>query len=329
MEKEASYYVKRGEVVQCQLCPHFCVLKNNQIGKCHARQNINGKLISLSYNKPCSLAIDPIEKKPLYHFIPGARTLSIATCGCNFACKHCQNWQISQKSPDKLGIEMKAESIVNEAKKDKIKIISYTYTEPTIFYEYMTDIAKIARKNKIKNVMVTNGFINPEPLKELCKFIDAANVDIKGNEEFYERVCHAKLQPVLKSIKIMKELGVFIEITNLLIPGLNDSQEDISQLADFIKNIDKNIPVHFTAFYPQHKMVNLSNTSEETLIKARNIALAKGLKYVYNGIGEGNNTYCPKCHELLIKRSFLKMVENKLDKGKCFNCQEKIFGVWQ
>jgi len=334
MEKEALYWKKLGKDIQCQLCPHFCVLKKGERGKCKVRKNINGKLISLVYNKPCSLALDPIEKKPLYHFLPGEKALSIATAGCNLHCSHCQNWEISQCHPEKLrNLELKPEEIIKEAKENKTKIISYTYTEPTIFYEYMLDISKLAKEKKIKNTTVTNGFINPEPLNELCRYIDASNIDLKSiDDEFYRQVCGARLQPVLESIKLMKKNNVWIELTNLLIPGLNDSTEQIEKLVDWVKkNLGKDTPVHFTAFYPTYKMLNLPSTPLITLRKARNIALSKGLRYVYTGNlqdEEGNNTYCPKCREMLIKRKFFEVIENKLKKGKCFNCGEKIPGVW-
>jgi len=333
--KEALYYKKLGEKnVQCQLCPHFCFLKEGETGRCHVRKNINGKLISLVYNKPCSLAIDPIEKKPLYHFLPGEKTLTLATAGCNLACKHCQNWEISQCSPEKVrSLNIKPEDIIREAKENKSKIISYSYTEPSIYYEYMLDIAKLAKKAKIKNVTVTNGFINPEPLNELCKYIDASNIDLKSIEnEFYERVCGARLEPVLEAIKIMHKKGVWIELTNLIIPGLNDSYEEINRLVDWVrKNLGLQVPLHFSAFYPTYKMLNLPPTSPSILKKARNIALNKGLEYVYTGNirdDEGNNTYCPKCKKLLIKRDMFSIIENNLKKGKCSYCNHKISGFW-
>ncbi len=333
--KQALFWEKKGENVQCQLCPHFCFLKNREIGKCHVRQNINGKLISLVYTRPCSIALDPIEKKPLYHFLPGEKTLTIATAGCNLSCGFCQNWEISQCNPSKVrSLQLKPEQVVEEAKKEKVKIISYSYTEPTIFYEYMLDIAKLAEKKRIKNVTVTNGFINPLPLQELCKYLDGSNIDIKSmNDEFYRRVCGGRLEPVLEAIKIMHKKGVWIEVTNLIIPGLNDSIDEINRLVDWVKkNLGRDVPLHFTAFYPTYKMLNLPRTSKEILRKARNIALAKGLHYVYTGNiqdDEGNNTYCPRCKELLIKRAGFLIVENKLQKGKCFNCKEKIAGVWK
>jgi pyruvate formate lyase activating enzyme len=331
--KEAMFWEKKGRSIQCQLCPHFCFLKINETGKCHVRKNIDGKLISLVYARPCSLALDPIEKKPLYHFLPGEKALSIATPGCNLSCKHCQNWEISQCSPDKIkSLEIKPKQVIKEAKENKTKIISYTYTEPGIFYEYMLDICKLAKKVRIKNTTVTNGFINPLPLQELCNYLDASNIDLKSmNDEFYRQVCGARLEPVLEAIKIMHEKGVWIELTNLIIPGLNDSDKDINRLVDWVKKLDRNIPLHFTAFYPTYKLLNLPPTPLETLRKARNIALSKGLHYVYTGNvqdDEGNNTYCPGCKKMLIKRSGFLVIENKIKNGKCFNCGEKIAGVW-
>ena len=332
--KEGLYWEKKGRSVQCKLCPHFCFLKVNETGKCHVRKNIDGKLISLVYARPCSLALDPIEKKPLYHFLPGEKALSIATAGCNLSCGFCQNWEISQCSPDKIrSLSLKAEDIIKEAKENKARIISYTYTEPTIFYEYMLDIAKLAKKARIKNATVTNGFINPEPLNELCKYLDASNIDLKSIQpEFYRHVCGARLEPVLEAIKIMHKKGVWIELTNLLIPGLNDSIEDINKLVDWVRKLSRDIPLHFTAFYPTYKMLNLPPTSKEILKKARRIALSKGLHYVYTGNvqdDEGNNTYCPNCKKMLIKRNGFLIIENNIKKGECPNCDEKIAGVWK
>ncbi len=337
MKKEAMFYKvldKEKKTVQCQLCPHLCVLEVGEIGKCRIRQNKNGKLVSLVYGRPCSLALDPIEKKPLYHFLPGEQALSIATPGCNLRCKHCQNWEISQQGPDKVRtLEVKPEEVVKEATKHNTKIISYTYTEPTIFYEYMLDTAKLAKKEGIKNTTVTNGFINPEPLKKLCEYLDASNIDLKSlDDEFYRRVCGGRVEPVLESIKLMKEKGVWIEITNLLIPGLNDSIKEISKLISWVrKNLGRGTPLHFTAFYPTYKLLNLPPTSLSTLRKARKIALSRGLKYVYTGNlsdEEGNNTYCPKCGKLLIKRRLFSVIENNIKKGECAFCNEKIPGVW-
>jgi len=345
--KEALFYKvlnKKNKILKCELCPHFCILKQKETGKCGVRKNINGKLISLVYEKPCSVSIDPIEKKPFYHFLPGKKALSIATVGCNLSCKHCQNFEISQIKEKESEIlerdifrkKVSAKKVIEIAKQNNVKIISYTYTEPTIFYEYMQDIAKLAKKSKIKNTAVTNGFINPEPLKKLCKLklIDGSNIDLKSiKNDFYKKICGARLNPVLESIKIMKQHGVWIEITNLLIPGLNDSESEIKKLVSWIKkNIGVNVPLHFSAFYPVYKLSNLLPMPAEKIKKARKIALDLGMKFVYTGNiydEEGNNTYCPKCKELLIKRIGFNTIENKIKKGKCFNCKEKIPGIWK
>jgi len=330
MEKEAKFYKKLGENVQCELCPNFCFLKNNEIGKCRARKNIHGKLITLVYNKPCSIAIDSIEKKPLYHFLPGEKALSVATVGCNFKCKHCQNWQISQYGWDNKILEILPEDIIKEAKKNKLKIIAYTYTEPTIFYEYMEAIAKLAKKNKLKNVMITNGFINPLPLKELFNYIDAFNVDLKAfSGDFYKNICQGDLNSVLNTLKLIKDSGKELELTYLIIPGFNDSSEEINKMCFWIKeNLGRNIPLHFSAFFPNYQMDNLPATSREILIKARNMARAKGLNYVYIGnISETNDTRCPNCNALLIERGLFSIKQNNLKNGKCGNCKEKIYGV--
>ena len=331
--KEASYWKKLGDNVQCQLCPHFCLLKNEEYGKCYARKNINGKLISLVYGKPCSYAIDPIEKKPLYHFYPGKKVLSIATAGCNLACGFCQNFEISQCKADNVKTpNISAKEIVKDTKNKKLEMIAYTYTEPTIFYEYMLDIAKQAKKMSIKNITVTNGFINEKPLKELCKYLDASNIDLKSiNPEFYKNVCSGILEPIQNSIKIMKEEGTWIEITNLIIPGLNDSIEDINKLSEWIvKNVGKDVPVHFSAFHPTYKILKLPPTSIETLRRARRIAMSKGINYVYTGNinDEGCYTYCPKCKEILIKRKYNEVIENKIINGKCWKCKNIIAGYW-
>ena len=334
MKKEALYWKAVENKIQCQLCPHFCLLGLGEVGKCKVRVNKAGELISLVYGRPCSLSIDPIEKKPLYHFLPGEKSVSIATAGCNLKCSHCQNYDISQCSPEEIrSLNISPEEIITEVNNNKAKIISYTYTEPTIFYEYMLDISKLAKNRDMKNTTVTNGFINPEPLKELCKYLDGSNIDLKSiDDEFYQQVCKGRVEPVLESIKIMKENNVWIEITNLLIPGLNDSTEQIEALATWIhKNLGKDVPVHFTAFYPTYKLTNLPRTSIETLKRARKIALGKGLNYVYTGNledEEGNNTYCPKCKKLLVKRNMFSVIENNIKNSKCIECDEVIPGIW-
>jgi pyruvate formate lyase activating enzyme len=333
--KEALFYKKTKEgMVQCQLCPHFCAIKKGERGKCGVRENKAGKLYSLIYSKPCSLAVDPIEKKPLYHFMPGQPILSIGTVGCNLKCKFCQNCEISQARPEQVySRDIFPEEIIHEAKKQKIKMIAYTYNEPTIFYEYLLEIAKLAKKAGIKNVIVSNGFINPAPLRKLCRYIDAANIDLKGIEDdFYNKICGARVAPVLETLKILKKEKVWLEITNLIIPTLNDYEKDIKKLVDWVtENLGKESVLHFTAFYPQYKLAHLPPTSLKILENARKIALDAGLKYAYTGNiqdNEGDNTYCPKCNKLLIKRRLFSIIENNLSKGKCKYCHAKIDGVW-
>ncbi|MFH1307934.1 MAG: AmmeMemoRadiSam system radical SAM enzyme [archaeon] len=331
--KLALYWKQAKEnIVQCQLCPHFCTLKDMEKGKCKVRQNIKGKLFSLTYNKPCSISIDPIEKKPLYHFLPGKKTLSIATVGCNLSCSHCQNYEISQ-SEEITGKEIKPEAVIKTAIKENSKIISYTYTEPTIFYEYMLDIARLARKNKMKNTTITNGFINQEPLKKLCNYLDGSNIDLKSiSDDFYKKICGARLNPILEAIKTMHKAGVWIELTCLLIPGENDTEEEIKKLILWIKkNLGENVPLHFSAFYPVYKILDKLPTSIQILIKARKLALKAGLHYVYTGNlrdEEGSTTFCPKCRKAVIKRDSFTIIENKIINGKC-PCGEKIPGVWE
>lgn len=288
MEKEALFYKKlnnKTKTIQCQLCPHFCLINQGKRGKCGARENKNGKLISLVYGKPCSLALDPIEKKPLYHFYPGSITFSLATVGCNLSCKHCQNWHISQQEIEHVPFqEISPAGIIKLCKKANSRIISFTYTEPTIYYEYMLDIAKLAKKQGLKCVMVTNGFINPAPLLKLLEYIDAFNVDLKAiSEKFYEDICGAKLKPVLEAIKIIHKSGKHLEITSLLIPGYNDSDAEIKKLVSWIlRNLSSQVPLHFSAFHPCYKLT-VSATPPSTVIKAAEIARKMGMKNVHTG----------------------------------------------
>lgn len=331
--KKALFYKKiKNKILQCQLCPRFCVIKEGELGKCKVRRNLNGVLYSMSYEQPVAIHIDPIEKKPLYHFLPNTDSFSIGMAGCNLGCEFCQNWELSQKGPEEIPVpKVKSEEIVNDALRYECPSISYTYSEPLVSYEYVIEIAKLAKKQKMKNVMVSNGFINQEPLKKLIPLIDAANIDLKGDAGFYMKATGAWIEPVLETLKTYKKKGVWLEITNLLIPGLNDSEKQISWLVDWIAdNLGKDIPLHFSAFWPQHKMHNIPATSLKTLKRAREIGM-KRLNYVYTGNlpdDEGNATYCPKCHKALIKRIGFQIKENLIKNGKC-PCGEKIAGVWR
>lgn len=286
-EKEALFYKKlKNKVVQCQLCLHFCIIKLGKRGKCRVRENQQGKLVSLVYAKPCSIALDPIEKKPFYHFYPGRMTLTLATVGCNLACKQCQNWQISQADMDKrMFKEVTPQEVIDLCKRYKSDIISFSYTEPTIFYEYMLDIAKLAKEQGIKCTMVSNGFINPEPLKKLLPYIDAFNIDLKSiSEGFYKKICGARLAPVLETLKMIHKDKKHLEITNLIIPTLNDKEKDIKKLVLWIiENLGKEVPLHFSAFYPCYKLSNLKATKPEVVIHAAELAKKMGMKNVHTG----------------------------------------------
>lgn len=329
--KEALYWKKLKEnKVQCALCPHFCVIDNGKRGKCGVRENQKGKLYSLVYGKPNSVAIDPVEKKPLNHFFPGSKTFSIGTAGCNLKCHFCQNYELSQSKPEELPFyEMPPEKVVEEAIKAKCHSISYTYSEPTIFYEYMVDTAKLAKKKGLKNIFVTNGFINPEPLNELCKYIDAAHVDLKGfDEKVYSNICEAQLKPVLETLKLLKKNNIWFEVINLVIPGINDDMKKIKAMAEWLrKNIGKDCVLHFSRFFPCYLMSNTKPTPVETLEKAKETAEKAGLDHIYVGnVSEEENTICPQCQKLLIRRNHYNILENNMKKGKCGFCGSIIPG---
>ena len=286
------------------------------------------------YGKVISCAVDPIEKKPLFNFLPGSKSYSIATVGCNFRCDNCQNYDISQIPKARniiVGQEASPEEIVLAAKQSNCASISYTYSEPTIFFEYAYDIAKLAKKEGIKNVFVTNGYITPEALHEISPYLDAANIDLKSfSEDFYMKRCGAHLQHILDSIKLYKSLGIWTEITTLIIPSLNDSEEELKKIARFIKELGEETPWHISQFHPTYKLIDLPRTPVTTLRKAREIGLDAGLKYVYEGNvpGEtGENTYCPKCKKPLIRRFGYQIQENKIKNSKCTYCGTKIDGV--
>ncbi|NPV49824.1 MAG: AmmeMemoRadiSam system radical SAM enzyme [Candidatus Methanofastidiosum sp.] len=324
--REALFYKKEDGNIRCLLCPHVCLIGPNERGKCRVRINLDGRLNTLVYGESESekhyFHVDPIEKKPLYHFYPGSYSLSFGTPGCNLFCENCQNYTLSQSnSGDIKDHFLKPEKIVELAKAYDCKSISYTYTEPTIFYEYLIDTSKIAKKEGIKNVWVTNGFINPNPLKEALPFIDAMNIDLKSfSEDFYQKVCGGRLRPVLETIKKASK-ETHIEITNLLIPTLNDSDEEITKIVDFVSGLSNEIPLHFSAYRPMYKM-NKEPTPINTIFRAKEIA-EKRLKYVYLGnIPTNNDTICPNCKSTVIKRDY--KVKISLMDEKCPICNTKI-----
>lgn len=333
--KEAMVFEKMsGTDLRCRLCAHHCVIREGQRGICAVRENIGGTLFSLVYGKVISMNIDPIEKKPLFHFLPGSRSLSIATPGCNFRCQHCQNYEISQFPRERdfevPGRNTAPEEIVGAASENGCESISYTYTEPTIFFEFAYDCARLAHERGLKNVFVSNGYTGPDAVGLIAPYLDANNIDLKGGEKFYREICGAKLDPVKKTIALMKEAGVWVEVTTLVIPGLNDSAEELSAIARFISSVDPGIPWHVSRFYPTYKLLDRSPTDVVKLREAMQIGFASGLRHVYEGNvpGEGENTICPVCTNLLIRRMGYRILENRIEGGACPGCGTRIDGVW-
>jgi len=321
--------------VQCELCPKECVIENGQSGECRVRINIDGTLRTVVYGFPCSVNIDPIEKKPFFHFLPGSTTFSLATVGCNLHCLNCQNWEISQANPEDTEASFcPPQRLVELTRNANCPSLSYTYTDPVVYYEYTYDTAKLANQAGIRNTLITAGYINPEPWKRLLKYIDAARIDLKFiSEDLYRQICSATLKPVLDTLVLTKAGGVHLEVINLVIPTLNDKPEQIRQLVQWIKaNLGGDTPLHFSQFYPQYKMRHLPPTSAETLDVAREVALSEGLNYVYIGnilSDKGQNTYCLGCKQLLIERSGFTVLKNQLKDGCCPSCNKQIYGVWK
>jgi len=332
---EAMYYVKLdGKKVRCDLCPRRCTIPNGKKGFCRARENRDGTLYSIVYARPVAIHVDPIEKKPLFHVYPGTRSFSIATAGCNLACKFCQNWQISQADPEDIPSEyVPPKEIVQRAKSSNSATIAYTYTEPAIFYEYMLDIARLAKKEGVASVMHSAGFINEEPLRRLCKYLVAADIDLKGSAEFYDGFCLGSREDILRTLKIIKEEGVWLEITMLIIPTLNDNTDYIRGTCKWIvDNLGPDVPIHFSRFWPMYQLKNLSPTPVATLEKAADIARKTGLHYVYVGNvpgHEGETTYCPHCKRAVIKRIGYTVAEDNVRGGRCKFCKGEIGGVFK
>ncbi len=329
------YEKLKNKRVHCFLCAHECKIADSRFGVCGVRQNLEGTLFTLVYARTIAANTDPIEKKPLYHFLPGSTSFSIATIGCNFKCGFCQNWQISQVSGENGAIipgrELMPEQVVEEAKKHNCLSISYTYTEPTIFFEYAYDSAKLAKEAGLHNILVTNGFMTKQALDTIKPYLDAANVDLKSFKgDYYKNICKARLQPVLDSITYMKELNIWVEVTTLVIPGENDSEEELNQIAAFIARLDKDTPWHISRFRPDYEFTDHDATPMETLRKAREIGKKHGLRYVYLGnVFEGTDTYCYHCNELLVKRTYMGTENFRLKNGRCPSCGAQINGIWQ
>jgi pyruvate formate lyase activating enzyme len=333
--KLSPYFTSlNGGEIQCELCPKRCHVSKGKRGFCRVRENRDGKYYSLVYGNPCAVHLDPIEKKPFFHVLPATTSFSLATAGCNFQCKYCQNWEISQASPEEVySYEVPPEVVVQKAKEMGTRSVAYTYVEPMIFYEYMWDIGQLVKKVGLLNLCHSNGFINPDPLRNLCKVVDAANIDLKGfTEAFYREMCSGELAPVLETLKTLKKEKVHLEITNLIIPTQNDDMSVVKEMCIWVKKeLGADTPVHFSRFFPLYKLKTLPPTPVSTLEKAREVALSAGLEYVYIGNvpgHEGENTFCPKCKKMIIQRTGYMVGEIHLKGGKCGYCGRPIPGIW-
>jgi pyruvate formate lyase activating enzyme len=320
--------------IRCLLCAQGCEIRAGQSGKCRARMNVKGELRSLVYGRPAAIHIDPIEKKPFYHFLPGSSALSFGTSGCPLRCKFCQNWELSQSTPGDLDAPFtSAVDMAAAAASRRTPVIAFTYNEPTVFTEYLLDVAVAAQARGVRSVMVSCGFANEAPLADICRAVSAVKIDLKGySEEFYRTVCGAELQPVLRSIKQIAKSGRHLEIVNLVVPTLNDSEKSLKGLAAWVAGeLGPDVPVHFTRFHPDYQLLNLPPTPVSTLERARDIAMDRGLRYAYVGNvpgHAGNNTYCPGCRRVVIRRENFFVTEIHLKNGACEYCKHAIAGVW-
>ncbi len=328
-----KYFIKLlNKKIKCLLCRHYCKLRDKQIGICGVNENKNGKLKTLVYAHPSALNLDPIEKKPIYHILPNSTSLSFGTVGCNFKCPFCQNWEISQERAINKEMKISPEQMVDLAIKNSAESIAYTYNEPTIFYPYAKDIGLIAKEKGIKNIFVTNGFESEELIQDMQSWLDGANIDLKSwDENYYKKFLKGGLTAVKETIKSMVKLGIWVEITTLIIEGKNDSDEDLKGMADFIANeLGRHVPWHLSAFHPSYKMQNHQRTSTKTLKRAYKIAKDAGLWYIYLGnTNIDTNTICPKCGTILIQRGGYGMNKVDIINGVCPKCSRKIEGIWQ
>jgi pyruvate formate lyase activating enzyme len=334
--KEVMFYKKLADLkIQCEICPKKCEIADLERGYCGNKENRKGNYYSLVYGQSCAAHFDPIEKKPLFHYLPSTTAFSIAAVGCNFECKFCQNWKIAQYRPEQIeSIYLPPHEVVSLSKERGCPTIAYTYSEPVVFYEYMYDTSKLAKKEGIGSVMISNGYINEAPLIELCKELTGVKIDLKAfSEKFYKDYCSGELKPVLDTLKTLKRIGIWYEIVVLLIPTLNDGDQELTQMCQWIKSeLGAEVPVHFSRFHPMYKIINLPSTPVKTLENARNIAKRAGLHYVYIGNvpgHEGESTYCPGCGEVVIKRIGYSILKNAIKAGKCSNCGRTIPGVWE
>ena len=331
MKNDAKFWEPfENKIVQCNLCHHGCRINNGQVGLCGVRKNENGKLFTLIYGSSSSIAVDPIEKKPFFHFHPGSNALSLGTVGCNFKCLHCQNASISKASTDFCSMrEISSEEVVSLAEKNSCEVIAWTYNEPTIWHEFTFDTSKLAKKTGLYNVYVSNGFIQEDPFREISSYLDAINVDVKAfTDSFYKKVCKARLDPVLNTCILAKELGIHLEVTYLIIPGYNDSADELKKFCKWmVEKLDVDIPVHFSRFHPDHEMTHVIRTPMEKMLESYKIASDSGLLYVYLGNtphGEYENTVCPKCKNICIKRHGFSVNSDGVKDGKCVKCGNNL-----
>jgi pyruvate formate lyase activating enzyme len=335
-QKRSPYFEPLdNQMIRCTLCPHACEVGLSERGLCGVRENINGQYYSLVYANPCAVQIDPIEKKPFYHVLPASRAFSIATTGCNFDCKFCQNWEISQARPDDTyNYRLSPHEVISSALQYKSEVIASTYVEPVIFIEYMLEIGRLAKPHPLLKVMHSNGFINAKPLEDLCDVLDAACIDLKGfTEDFYQTMTGGSLAPVLNTLKVLKSRGVHTEIVNLMVPGKNDDMQQVRAMCQWIcKELGSDIPLHFSRFYPRYKLKSIPPTPVSTLEKAKEVAHDEGLRFAYVGnVPEhpGGHTYCPDCNKMLIRRIGYRVKIQGLNDGECQNCGRKIAGIWK
>ena len=327
--KEAMFYKRvDGNAVQCELCERHCIIADGMRGFCRVRENQNGVLYALTFERPLPLQIDPVEKKPLFHFHPGSRVLSFGTVGCNMSCLHCQNYQSSQASPEDVDLPVvSCQDVIRFALQNNCEGVAFTYTEPTIFFEYAFECSKLAKKEGLFTVFVSNGFMSPQAAEAIIPYLDAINIDLKGSNDFYRDVCgKVSLKPVLDNIKRFFEAGVHVEVTNLVIPTKNDSDEDLRAVSEFCASVSKDMPVHFSGFFPAYRMLDVPSTSKDILLHARDIAHEAGLKYVYIGNVSGvqQHTFCPVCSELLVERDTFTAVVRNVKDGKCKKCNSFV-----
>jgi len=335
-EREAMYYKKLDEDrVECEICPRACTVAPKERGYCGVRENVGGVYKTLVYGRACSVHVDPIEKKPLFHVLPGAKALSIATAGCNMECKFCQNWQISQFRPEQIRSEyLPPEQLVRHSKHEGIESIAFTYTEPVIFYEYMLDTATLAKEHGVKSVMISNGYIKEKPMAELCEHLSAVKIDLKAfTEKFYVESCSGELQPVLDTLKLLGKKKMWCEIVVLLVTTLNDSKDEITRMCTWIHGeLGPDVPIHFSRFYPTYKVKNLPPTPISTLTRAWEIAREAGLNFAYVGNvpgHEGESTYCPDCKKIVVRRVGYRISQVGIENGTCKYCGRSIPGIWR